>query len=73
MNLLETDMKRGNLPVSKSEQASTSSAKSRINVPLNLENWKHLEDDDLREHLAWLHQHLLNEDINWDGAAAALG
>lgn len=68
---LTTEAGRGTLPVSKSESAATSSAKSRINIPLNLENWKHL-DEETQEHLAWVHQHFLNEGLNWDEAAGAL-
>lgn len=53
-------------------QAEASSAHSRINVPLNLENWKHLHDE-VQSEMMWFHQWLLDNKIGWDEAAEALG
>jgi DNA transposition AAA+ family ATPase len=56
----------------KSVAAEAASAHSRINVPLNLGNWKEL-DQDVQELLVWFHQHILDEKLNWNAAAEALG
>jgi DNA transposition AAA+ family ATPase len=55
-----------------SVQAEASSAHARINIPLNLENWRTL-DQDLQERLLWFHQHCLDEKLNLDQAAEAVG
>ena len=54
-----------------STQAEAASAHSRINVPLNLENWKSLEEP-LQQQLLWFHQHLLDEGMDWQAACQAL-
>src|SRR5207237_1019204 len=36
----------------------------RINIPINLDNWKHL-DDLLQADLLWWHQHLLDEKVSY--------
>lgn len=51
---------------------ATASAHSRINLPLNLENWRHLPEP-AQELLMWFHQHLLDRGMGWDAAAEALG
>jgi DNA transposition AAA+ family ATPase len=56
----------------KSETAEAASAHSRINVPLNLSNWKDLAQD-IQEVLVWFHQHILDSKLNWTQAAEALG
>jgi DNA transposition AAA+ family ATPase len=55
-----------------SDAAEASSAHSRINIPLNLENWGQL-DAGVQEALLWFHQHLLDEKLDWTQATAALG
>ncbi len=59
-------------PASKSDTALASSAHSRINIPFNLENWKHLPDE-TKDQLAWFHQHALEEGLSWNKCEAALG
>lgn len=54
------------------DQATASSAHSRINVPLNMENWRNL-DEDTQEVLTWFHQYLLDNGLNWDDATEAIG
>jgi DNA transposition AAA+ family ATPase len=58
-------------PVSKSEMAKASSAKSRINIPFNLKNWKGL-DESTTEALAWFHSHALETDLTLDECAKAI-
>lgn len=48
------------------------SAHARINVPLNLQNWKD-QDEDTQSHLLWFHQYLLDQRMGWDEAQDALG
>ena len=60
-----------NLPISAREQAKAHSAQSRINVPLNVQNWKGLAQDH-QESLTWFHQHLLNEGISWNRVSQLL-
>jgi DNA transposition AAA+ family ATPase len=68
--ILETP--RANLPeISRSEQARAASAHSRINIPLNLENWKHLPAD-IQQELLWFHQHLLDNKLSLRDAAEAI-
>jgi len=69
----ETDVKRDLAPVAvtRSEAAEASSAHARINIPLNLENWRHLGDE-TREALLWYHQHLLDAKISLRDAGSAL-
>jgi DNA transposition AAA+ family ATPase len=57
--------------VSKSLAAEASSAHARINIPLNLDNWKHLTHEAQSE-LCWLHQHFLDNAIGWDDATKAM-
>ncbi len=69
---LETPVARAVTPgVSQSQAAEASSAHSRINMPLNLENWRHL-DKDTQEELTWFHQHILDDKIGWKEAAQAI-
>lgn len=53
------------------DQAAASSAHARINVPLNLENWKAL-DQPTQDALTWFHQYLLDNGKNWVEAEKAL-
>jgi DNA transposition AAA+ family ATPase len=56
----------------KSLAAEASSAHSRINIPLNLNNWKDLPDE-VRDELLWFHQYLLDNDLSMTAAAEAIG
>jgi DNA transposition AAA+ family ATPase len=58
--------------VEKSLEAEASSAHARINIPLNLGNWKTLGED-VQSHLLWFHQWLLDNEGDWAEAEAALG
>jgi hypothetical protein len=58
--------------VAASDAAEAASAHSRINIPLNLENWKHL-DPDTQTRLLWFHQHALDQKMDWTDCCAALG
>lgn len=71
MKTLETPVERGIVPVSKSEEAAASSANKRINIPLNIENWKHLPAEQV-EQLLWFHQYLLHQDMGYPEAAKAI-
>ena len=57
--------------VTTAEAAAASSAHSRLNIPLNLENWKHL-DAAHQEDLLWFHQHCLDARLSLKEAAEAL-
>jgi len=59
------------VPATKSDTALASVAHSRINVPLNLGNWRDLPED-TAEQLAWFHQHALEEGLNWKQCVNAL-
>src|SRR5581483_2650929 len=63
---------RGVVSADKSLQAEASSAHSRINVPLNLDNWKNLPEHVVGE-LTWFHQHLLDHSLSWTEASQAIG
>ena len=58
--------------IAKSLQAQASSAHSRINIPLNLENWRALPQD-VQGELLWFHQHALDQKMDWVGCESALG
>ncbi len=59
-------------PVDKLLAAEASSAHARVNIPLNLQNWKHLSED-AQSDLTWLHQHILDRGLGWKEATEALG
>jgi DNA transposition AAA+ family ATPase len=59
-------------PIDRSLQAEASSAHSRINIPLNLTNWRALPND-VAEELLWFHQWILDNNLTWDEAADAIG
>lgn len=52
--------------------AEASSAHARINIPVNVSNWKSLQED-VQDQLLWFHQHLLDNGLNWDDACEAVG
>lgn len=53
-------------------QAEASSAHSRINIPLNLDNWKTLPEE-VQAELLWFHQYLLDHRLNYKDSEEALG
>lgn len=57
---------------SRSATAEAASAHARINLALNLENWRHLPEATAGA-LLWFHQHLLDEGLGWEAASQALG
>lgn len=52
--------------------STAASSHQRISIPLNLQNWTHLKDDQQHQ-LLWFHQHLLDEQMGWNAAQDALG
>lgn len=58
--------------ISKSDAARASSAHARINMPLNLENWKTL-DEDTQTELLWYHQHILDAKLSWEQVEETVG
>lgn len=58
--------------IDRSLSATASSAHSRINIPLNLANWRDLALD-LQPDLLWFHQHLLDKEMTLEEAATAVG
>lgn len=52
--------------------AEASSAHSRINIPVNLANWKSL-DPETQEELLWFHQYALDNGMDWPAVCDALG
>lgn len=56
----------------RSAAAEASSAHSRLNIPLNLDNWRGL-DQELAGKLLWFHQHCLDERLSLKEAGAAIG
>jgi len=58
--------------VTRSEEARAASSGARLNVPLNVENWKSLQPDQV-EQLTWFHQHALDRGLSLDECAEALG
>lgn len=59
-------------PIDKSLAAEASSAHARVNIPLNLSNWKERPQAE-QDELLWFHQHILDEELGWDDACKALG
>ena len=53
------------------DQATASSAHSRINMAVVLNNWRDLPEDQ-RQDLLWFHQHALDRGMTWDECAEAL-
>lgn len=54
-----------------SDEAKAASAHSRINLPLNLENWRDVPAK-LHADLLWYHQHLLDNDMTREQASQAV-
>lgn len=65
-----TEVNRVDL-ISKSDAATASSAHARLNIPLNLDNWKSLEPE-LVNDLTWFHQHCLDERLSLKEAGQAI-
>lgn len=59
------------LPVDASLQAEAASAHARVNIPLNLNNWKHRTQEE-QDQLLWMHQHILDQGLSWQEACDAL-
>lgn len=59
------------VPIDASLQAEASSAHARVNIPLNLQNWKDRSMDEQQE-LLWFHQHILDESLSWEAASKAI-
>jgi DNA transposition AAA+ family ATPase len=55
-----------------SVKAEASSAHSRLNIPLNLNNWKHLPQA-IQEQLLWFHQYCLDHALPRKACAEAVG
>lgn len=55
-----------------SAAAEASSAHSRINIPLNLDNWRALSEQ-ISCRLMWFHQHILDTRMTYTDAKEALG
>lgn len=53
------------------DEATAASAHARINLPLNLGNWKDVPE---KHHpsLLWFHQHILDEGMTWNDVAQAV-
>lgn len=60
------------LPVTRSEAAEASSAHARINIPLNLANWKEIPQEHVEE-LMWFHQYALDEHLSYEKLEGFLG
>src|ERR1041385_172071 len=57
--------------VPRSTVAEASSAHSRINIPVNLDNWKDI-DPAISSELLWFHQSIIDNDVGYKEAAQAL-
>lgn len=57
--------------VTKTDQATASSAHSRLNIPLNLDAWKSLPED-TRDLLTWFHQYALDQNMSLKDCGEAL-
>jgi len=57
--------------ITKSETAKAASAGARINIPLNLNNWKSYPSE-MHGLLMWFHQHVLDEGFTLDEAGKAI-
>lgn len=55
-----------------SEAAKAASSKARINIPLNLNNWKGLPEQQ-QQTLLWFHQHCLDNSLSLREAGEAIG
>ena len=51
---------------------SEAKAKSRINIPLEVSNWKSLNPE-TRDALMWFHQYILDNGLGYEEAKAAIG
>lgn len=60
------------VPATLSEQSLASSAHARINVPLNLDNWRDRTPEEA-ELLTWFHTILLRDSMSWADAVESIG
>lgn len=72
MPTAEAEVKPSTALVTKSDAALASSAGARINIPLNLDNWRELPAT-TQEALLWFHQHCLDQGLTLKAAAQAMG
>jgi DNA transposition AAA+ family ATPase len=56
----------------RAESGVAAQANARLNIPLNLDNWKSLQPH-VAERLLWFHQHSLDEGLSLKEAADAIG
>src|ERR1043166_8400296 len=56
----------------RSLMAEASSAHSRVNISLNLDNWKELPQE-IGDELLWFHQWVLDNNVGWKEAEEAIG
>lgn len=70
----ETNPKTEHLPagITASDAAMASSANKRINIPMNLENWRTLPEAQ-QAALTWFHQHILDHELSYDQVKEAIG
>lgn len=54
------------------DAATASSAHARINIPLNLDNWRAWPQN-IQADLLWFHQHILDHRMGWDAVCDAIG
>lgn len=59
------------LPIPRSEQAKASSALARVNIPINLQNWRDRTPEH-QEELIWYHQHILDQNLTWNQVVKTL-
>lgn len=57
--------------VTKSELAKASSAGNRVNIPLNLHNWRQYPEE-THGLLLWFHQHVIDQSLTLDEAGKAI-
>lgn len=60
------------LTPSRAEQSAATAAHARLNIPLNLDNWRSLPEE-TTAHLLWFHQYALDEGMSLPDCAEALG
>lgn len=72
INAAENGDDRALKPVSRSEQARASSRNSRVNIPVNLDNYRDY-DDETKRLVLWLHQHIMDAGLRYRDVCEALG
>lgn len=72
MSTIDTPTIPSNAAADNADAAEASSAHARVNIPLNLDNWRQVPAE-VQESLLWFHQHVLDERLTWPQATEALG